>query len=191
MGDEQKIRCPDCHSDAYYKYGKTQNGERRYQCLICGRQFTLNSTATIKDRPLCPKCGNKMHVYMRSADKTRFRCSEYPDCKTYETISLERTWEDVKLISEHFEIREFIEPNKDKTWEEFLSLLDLEATKAERVLYKKAQPLSHNREKIEEYVKALKILFRFMKSSVSLPKFGIDPLFMPYLEGIKSTRPQR
>ena len=95
------------------------------------------------------------------------------------------------MISEHFDIREFIVPNKDKTWIEFLSLLYSEAIDAERVLYRKGLLLSHGREKIEEYVKALKNIFSFMKSSISLPIIGIDPLFMPYLEEIKRTKPQR
>jgi DNA-directed RNA polymerase subunit RPC12/RpoP len=84
MADELSIRCPHCHSDAFYRYGKTANGEPRFRCLICGRQFTINSKPDLlSNRPTCPKCGKPMHIYAYGVDYVRFRCSNYPNCMTY------------------------------------------------------------------------------------------------------------
>ncbi len=81
------FECPVCHSQAIYKYGHIKSGKQRFKCLICGRQFILGITQSkIHNRPSCPKCGLKMHLYMRDAKVFRFRCSDYPDCKTYEKI---------------------------------------------------------------------------------------------------------
>jgi transposase-like protein len=78
------VRCVRCHSDAVYKYGKTPNGHQRYICQICGKQFTNGvSRQEPKDRPRCPECGKKMHVYMVRDHYIRFRCSAYPACRTY------------------------------------------------------------------------------------------------------------
>ena len=83
MGEEI-IQCPRCSSDALYRYGKSNNGKPRYLCLMCHRQFvkhrSLRETAS---RPRCPKCNKMMHVYMRQATFTRFRCAAYPDCRTF------------------------------------------------------------------------------------------------------------
>jgi ssDNA-binding Zn-finger/Zn-ribbon topoisomerase 1 len=84
-----KIKCPSCGADAFYSYGKTHNGKKRFLCLMCNRQFTLQAKRReIKNRPLCPKCGTPMHCYMRHKDFTRFRCGRYPDCKTYLKLPL-------------------------------------------------------------------------------------------------------
>ncbi len=91
MGNAE-IECPACQSDAYYKYGKTANGQVRYRCLVCGRQFTENSTRIpVENRPSCPKCGKSMHVYARESECVRFRCSDYPNCRTYLKIAAEIT----------------------------------------------------------------------------------------------------
>jgi NADPH:quinone reductase-like Zn-dependent oxidoreductase len=37
----------------------------------------------LKNSPSCPKCGDVMHCYMREAEYVRFRCSNYPECKSY------------------------------------------------------------------------------------------------------------
>lgn len=81
------IRCPRCQSEAFYKYGHTQNGKKRYICLLCNRQFIHgDSHNQIIERPECALCGNKMHVYMRDAKAIRFRCSGYPQCRGYAKI---------------------------------------------------------------------------------------------------------
>lgn len=81
---KQAIRCPACQSDVHYKYGRTKSGKKRYLCLICGRQFVRNSAwKTVVERPDCPACGKPMHVYMRKRNTIRFRCSQYPECRTF------------------------------------------------------------------------------------------------------------
>ena len=81
------IKCPRCLAESFNRYGKTAGGKQRYICLVCSRQFVANSGAlTIGDRPECPLCGKKMHVYIREEDVIRFRCSNYPECKGFEKI---------------------------------------------------------------------------------------------------------
>jgi len=83
-----EIQCPVCTSKAIYKYGKIKTGKQRYLCMICGKQFTIGGRRTeIKDKPYCPECGKSMHLYKREGELIRFRCSCYPDCKTYSKIA--------------------------------------------------------------------------------------------------------
>ena len=87
MAEGLEIKCPTCNSEAVYKYGKTWAGKQRFLCLICGRQFTIGIKRTeVKGKPLCPRCGRLMHLYMRSEEAIRFRCSYYPICKTYKKV---------------------------------------------------------------------------------------------------------
>jgi transposase-like protein len=88
--DESVIKCPDCGSEAYYRYGRTMNGKQRARCLMCGRQFIIGSgRQRVKNRPDCPRCGKMMHLYKKEQNSLRFRCSGYPTCKTYAKIDLE------------------------------------------------------------------------------------------------------
>ncbi len=78
------VGCPRCGSDAVYRYGKTTQGRQRFRCLICGRQFVdRQARAELVDRPTCPVCGQKMHIYRQDRDFVRFRCSGYPGCKSF------------------------------------------------------------------------------------------------------------
>ncbi len=82
-------KCPHCKLDAVYKYGKTWQGKQRFLCLICGRQFSAGAVRfEVKNRPLCPVCGRMMHLYKREEKILRFRCSGYPDCKTFTKIDM-------------------------------------------------------------------------------------------------------
>lgn len=84
------IRCPRCRSEAYYNYGRTKNGKQRYICLVCNRQFIEGKPdKMIEQRPSCPLCSHRMHVYMRSSKFIRFRCSTYPRCHGYMKVSQE------------------------------------------------------------------------------------------------------
>jgi transposase-like protein len=85
------IYCPRCRSDAIYRYGKTVNGKKRFLCQVCRRQFSLRRAERFGDgeRPTCPACGKPMHVYMRRGSTIRFRCSDYPGCRTF----LKMKWE--------------------------------------------------------------------------------------------------
>jgi transposase-like protein len=82
QGDENK--CPSCDSDAIYKYGKTRSHKQRYLCIVCGKQFTDHpERATVKSKPVCPECGRHMNLYKIEGDVVRFRCSGYPECRTF------------------------------------------------------------------------------------------------------------
>jgi transposase-like protein len=78
------IACPRCRADAVYGYGHIKNGKQRYLCLICNRQFVRDrAQPLLPQRPACPRCGGKMHIYMRRAGVTRFRCAAYPGCRGF------------------------------------------------------------------------------------------------------------
>jgi ssDNA-binding Zn-finger/Zn-ribbon topoisomerase 1 len=87
---EKSVQCPHCGSDAYYRYGKSAKGKKRYLCLSCNRQYTLprEGAMAILDRPLCPACQSKMHIYRRQKGIIRFRCGNYPNCKIFVKIAL-------------------------------------------------------------------------------------------------------
>ncbi|MEF3168771.1 MAG: Insertion element protein [Deltaproteobacteria bacterium] len=89
-----EIRCPDCGSDTFYRYGKTGRGKQRYLCMSCGRQYSGSAEPKLLpgSRLVCPLCGHIMYVYRREKTCIRFRCSKYPMCKTYKKIIyMERT----------------------------------------------------------------------------------------------------
>jgi transposase-like protein len=89
-----KIKCPRCSADSFNRYGKTANGKQRYICLVCNRQFAADSRRVNgKTRPLCPICGKKMHVYVTEKDATRYRCSNYPECKSFVKVERKRDFE--------------------------------------------------------------------------------------------------
>jgi ssDNA-binding Zn-finger/Zn-ribbon topoisomerase 1 len=55
---------------------------------MCGRQFTLPpKRMQYNNKPMCPKCGSIMHLYKREKNVIRFRCSKYPECKTFNKIN--------------------------------------------------------------------------------------------------------
>jgi len=87
MGTVDELKCPVCKSEAVYKYGHIRTGKQRLRCIMCGRQFILGpAKRELMNRPLCPQCGLKMHLYMHDERVLRFRCSGYPDCKSYQKI---------------------------------------------------------------------------------------------------------
>ena len=76
--------CPECRSDALYRYGKDHVGRQRVMCIVCGRQFVPGHTRLlVNNRPVCPQCGENMHLYRREDSGLRFRCSAYPGCRSY------------------------------------------------------------------------------------------------------------
>jgi transposase-like protein len=82
------LSCPRCGAKALNKYGHLKSGKQRYLCLVCNRQFAWpNSIKPIPYRPHCPACGRGMHVYARKGDVIRFRCQDYPNCRTYFKIN--------------------------------------------------------------------------------------------------------
>jgi formate dehydrogenase maturation protein FdhE len=83
----QATSCPACGSTAYYRYGTTKNGKKRRLCLVCNRQYIVEGFRRDRpDRPTCPACNQKMHVYMRQVNFTRYRCRRYPQCRTFMKI---------------------------------------------------------------------------------------------------------
>jgi len=95
------VCCPRCRSDAIYRYGKTANGKRRYLCQVCRRQFSLKrpDRLRVQERPACPVCGKPMHIYMRHGGTIRFRCSDYPSCRTFLKMEWEAHLNHAQLLS--------------------------------------------------------------------------------------------
>ena len=95
------VFCPRCRSDAIYRYGKTGSGKKRYLCQVCRRQFSLKRSDLLKDqeRPNCPACGRPMHIYMRKRGSIRFRCADYPDCRTFFKLEREGCASHARLLS--------------------------------------------------------------------------------------------
>ncbi|MEW5744574.1 MAG: IS1 family transposase [Nitrospirota bacterium] len=84
------VKCPECDLDALYRYGRTGQGKQRFLCLLCGRQFTQDAARhEVKCKPECPRCGKRMHLYKREGKVFRFRCSDYPLCKTFKKTTME------------------------------------------------------------------------------------------------------
>jgi transposase-like protein len=83
------ISCPNCQSDAVYRYGKAATGNQRFQCMMCSKQFTNGSKVSeVTGKPACPECGKSMHIYKIEGDLIRFRCSGYPDCRHFRKFKL-------------------------------------------------------------------------------------------------------
>jgi len=95
------VFCPRCRSDAIYRYGKTASGRKRYLCQVCHRQFSLKRSGQLEasERPACPTCGKPMHVYMRTGGFIRFRCADYPDCRTFFKQEMESFLIHARLLS--------------------------------------------------------------------------------------------
>jgi len=86
---KSSIQCPRCRGEAVNKYGKTSGGNQRFICLVCGRQFVRNGPRLdMKNRPFCPLCGDKMHIYMWDEKIIRYRCSHYPTCRGYAKVPI-------------------------------------------------------------------------------------------------------
>jgi len=84
-----EIRCPSCDSEALYKYGKIRTGKQRFLCLMCGKQHTEDAKKiTAQGKPVCHECGKMMHLYKIEGDLVRFRCSGYPECKTFKKFRM-------------------------------------------------------------------------------------------------------
>lgn len=87
---EYGVKCPDCDSDALYRYGKTKTGKQKFMCLICGKQFTPSAErCSVKGKPFCPSCDKPMHLYKIEGEIIRFRCSGYPECKTFKKYRIQ------------------------------------------------------------------------------------------------------
>jgi len=84
-----EICCPSCETGAVYKYGKAHTGKQKFLCMICGMQFTSGrKKPIIKGKPVCPECNRPMNIFRLDGDILRFRCSAYPECKTFRKYRL-------------------------------------------------------------------------------------------------------
>ncbi len=86
---EAPVSCPLCNLEAVYRYGKTKTGKQRFVCLMCGRQFSYGAKKQeVQGKPKCHKCGDTMHLYKIEDETIRFRCSNYPECKTFRVFRI-------------------------------------------------------------------------------------------------------
>ena len=78
--------CPKCnYSVKFYKYGKDNFGNQKYQCLRCKHQFLLNSFSPKNSErkrnkkckyPPCPKCGRASFLHHDYPTHFNYRCGE-------------------------------------------------------------------------------------------------------------------
>jgi transposase-like protein len=185
-----RIQCPECSSDAVYKYGHTSAGKQRFLCLLCERQFIVNrENLTFKKRPSCPACGKPMHSYMKSADHIRFRCSDYPQCKTYLKVSeVEFEVLNAEMLSNAFRLKQFIKEIEGKPTWEAIHLANEEATAAERFLMTATQLPDKKRKKIKRYINKLTDFMLFIRSAITIPRTGkkTNKLFWQYKDSISA-----
>lgn len=191
-----KIQCPSCRSDAVYRYGTIGTGKQRYICLLCERQFVPDAkNIQFIDKPNCPKCGKTMHSYMKGVEYMRFRCSDYPKCKTYlkvQDVAFEIV--DADMIAKDLNIYSFIKEVEGKPIWEALYLANDEVTAAERLLLR-AKPVSHKkRKKISKYIKKLTDFMLFLQSTIKIPRTSkkSNQLFWRYWDSIDhADQPER
>lgn len=183
-----EVRCPECLSEATYKYGTISGGKQRYICLLCERQFVANpEKKQYKNKPRCPECGKPMHSYMKGPDHIRFRCSDYPRCKTYlKTRKVEFEIVGAEMISKECNLEQFVGTVQGKPTWEALYLANEEATAAGRLLLKAKSMEDKHRNQVSEYIDSLTGFIFFLKASVKIPREGKDsnPLYWKYWDSI-------
>lgn len=184
------VQCPQCHSEAVNKYGSVSGGKQRYICLVCGRQFIANpAKKQFKNRPSCPRCGKPMHSYMQGPDYIRFRCSEYPRCRTF-VKSSEAEFETMQdgMISMDYSLNDFLNEVKGRPSWEVLYLANKEATAAERILIIEQSMIDSRRRKIATYIELLTEFMTFMRSAAKISRSSkkSNPLFWQYWDSIAS-----
>lgn len=167
------IQCPECHSDAVNKYGTVHGGKQRYICLACDRQFVANpGRKHFINKPKCPTCGKPMHSYMKGSDYVWFRCSDFPNCRTYEKVSnVEFEIPSFGLVSKDFNMTHFINAVEGKPVWETLHLANGEATTVERILLKNKPEIKEDRKNnICSYIQSLREFIVFLRSTVKIPR---------------------
>lgn len=184
------VKCPRCYSEAVNKYGSVSGGKQRYICLVCDRQFIANpEKKQFKNRPNCPACGKPMHSYMQGPDYIRFRCSDYPRCRTF-VKSREAEFETMQdgMISVDFSLNDFVRAVKGRPSWEVLYLANKEATAAERILIVDGSMIDSRRQKISVYIELLTEFITFMRSAAKVPRSSkkSNPLFWQYWDSIDS-----
>lgn len=182
------IRCPQCHSEAVNKYGSISGGKQRYICLVCARQFVANPQKKhFINKPRCPKCGKPMHSYMQGPDYIRFRCSDYPRCRTFFKTS-EAQFETMQngMISAEFSLEIFLNTVMGRPSWEALYLANKEATAAERLLIIKKSMPPDRRQRVDAYIDQIAEFITFVRSTIKIPKTSkkSNPLFWKYWDSI-------
>ena len=73
-----KLKCPRCHSLKLFKFGKDKQGNQKYQCKECKRQFPPSATPKerkLSKHPRCPLCGKATYIHHDYPKYTRYKCS--------------------------------------------------------------------------------------------------------------------
>jgi DNA-directed RNA polymerase subunit RPC12/RpoP len=182
------IHCPSCDSDVLYKYGQIAGGKKRFICLVCDRQFVVNSkNIHFKNKPRCPKCNKPTHAYMKNSHLVRFRCSDYPKCKTYlKTDEVEFEIVNVDMYSKEFSFEKLIIAMEGKPIWEVLHIANEEITSSERLLIKAKALTDQQQTKIENYIGKLTRFMLFLKSTTRISRTGkrANMLFWEYWDSI-------
>lgn len=92
--------CPKCFSKHLYRFGKDPDGNQKYQCQQCHRQFTLEHPDYIQSRkkyPRCPVCGKASFLHHDYKYYSNFRCG---DKKCFHSFRVPKFFEIEKPSSE-------------------------------------------------------------------------------------------
>jgi ssDNA-binding Zn-finger/Zn-ribbon topoisomerase 1 len=139
------------------------------------------------NKPHCPKCKKPMHSYMKGVDYIRFRCSNYPQCKTYLKVhEVEFEIVDAVMISKDLSIEQFLNEVQGKPLWEVFHLANEEAMAAERLLMRAKPVKKKKRKKISKYIDKLSSFMLFLQSSIKLPRTSkkSNILFWRYWDSI-------
>ncbi len=128
-----------------------------------------------------------MHSYMQGPDYIRFRCSDYPRCRTF-LKSREAEFETMQdgMISADFNLRDFLKAVEGRPSWEALHLTDQEATAAGRMLVIEKTMMTDQRQRVMAYIDLLTEFMAFLRSTIKFPQGSkkANPLFWQYWDSI-------
>jgi hypothetical protein len=124
---------------------------------------------------------------MKGVDYMRFRCSDYPQCKTYLKVrEVEFEVINAEMISKDLSLEHFLSAIEGKPTWEALFLANDELTAAERLLLRAKSISSKKHKKISKYIGKLSDFMLFLQSSIKIPRSNkkSNLLFWQYRDSI-------
>ncbi|NLJ93887.1 MAG: IS6 family transposase [Clostridiaceae bacterium] len=74
------LSCPRCFSKNLYKFGKDKEGNQKFQCKSCKRQWAPDAKPFKSKYPSCPKCGKTSFLHHDYKLYSNFRCNDRKNC---------------------------------------------------------------------------------------------------------------
>ena len=89
------------------------------------------------------------------------------------------------MISDNFDINDFVAKTQDSSLDDFIAISNQEATEAERYYLKSRNEATDENQKIDQYVKSIKALINCARYEI-VPKNGVADMDVALLEQIKA-----